>query len=117
MSRQKRLGQHQVLWIIRYNLRLSAAAMARQAGLTEHAYRGLEVDPIGERARDWSRLVANVPLVTALLGEPDLASGQNDRVLGIRFQLICLEHLTPTRQAMEMARIRLELAWIDGQGG
>jgi hypothetical protein len=89
--------------------------MANRTGLSVDEYRLLEQEPSEVPNQAWTRLLAGMAIIDAVLGgnaRPGLAPVTS---------LICrrieaLMALEAADQTLEIQRIQLELAWIDDGG-
>lgn len=115
MTNPTQLGVHEVLQVIRLVLRLPATEMATRAGLTVKQYRMLEQGPTAIPNTAWNRLMAGMAIVDAVFGG-DTGSGIAQVAEMIRCRIDEIEGLDDGQRAVEMQRIRLELAWIDDGG-
>jgi transcriptional regulator with XRE-family HTH domain len=105
----------QVLRLVRYEMRLSLRDMAARVGMPADRYLAIEAGQRGLTESGWQSLFLHMPIVEAIVRRRPLG-----KTGALSAQALCaratqLEGMTPAQRDVELARIRLELAWLDEQ--
>jgi DNA-binding XRE family transcriptional regulator len=102
-----------VLLLYRHDQGLTRLQVAQEAGLCPHCYEKLEAGRGMLSCQALTSLYVCLPVIAALMTDlPIPVPPETSRSLGrLRTLIRALEQLEPEHQAIELARVQLQLAW------